>query len=276
MKDKLTKSKTNIISFILLGALTASSTTFSQNYEFKDGYPTSEATKKALDDADYQRAVTAYRFWYPAVSVEGIFNGNRALGMQDNESMGISAAGPRQVGFTLNSDTPYGSGCLDLSAGPMVIEIPPGAYIGLVNDHYQGWVLDLGLPGPNEGKGGKHLVVPPGYKGELPEGYQISHSLSLKNLIAVRALPLKGDQKGALDSLRKIKIYPLVDPAKTISFEDTTEKSGDFTCLKWEDNLQFWAKLHEIINAEPLAEKFLPMYGVLRSEERRVGNECSC
>src|SRR5262245_60121072 len=87
-------------------------------YPFTSGYPTRESTQRAFDDADYQRAITAYRFWYPAVSVEGIFQGNRAAGMQDNQSIGISAAGPRQVGFTLNSDTPYGSGCLDLSDGP--------------------------------------------------------------------------------------------------------------------------------------------------------------
>src|SRR5262245_44291657 len=87
----------------------ALSAAVAQDYKFKAGYPTGAATKKAFDDADYQRAITAYRFWYPAVSVEGIFNGNRALGMQDNVIMGISAAGPRQVGFTLNSDTPYGS-----------------------------------------------------------------------------------------------------------------------------------------------------------------------
>jgi hypothetical protein len=183
--------------------------------------------------------------------------------MQDNVTMGISAAGPRQVGFTLNSDTPYGSGCLDLSGGPMVIEIPPGAYIGLVNDHYQGWILDVGLPGPNEGKGGKHLIVPPGHKGELPPGYQIGHSLSIKNLIAVRALPIKGDQKGALEALKKIKIYPLSNPAQTMAFVDSTENKGDYSCLAWEDNLQFWSKLHEIINAEPLVEKYLPMYGLL-------------
>ena len=90
---------------LLFGALTFTSLA-DDEYPFENGYPTSEATKKAQDDADYQRAVTAYRFWYPAVSAEGIFNGNRALGMQDNETLGISAAGPRQVGFTLNSDTP--------------------------------------------------------------------------------------------------------------------------------------------------------------------------
>ena len=98
-----------------------------------------------------------------------------------------------QVGFTLNSDTPYGAGVIDLKDGPMVIELPPGSYIGLVNDHNQGWVMDMGMPGPDKGKGGKHLVLPPGYKGKVPDGYYVGHSKSLKNLIAVRALPEKGD-----------------------------------------------------------------------------------
>src|ERR1700755_459680 len=101
-------------------------------YAFTSGYPTPDASARARDDADTSRAITAYRFWYPAVSVEGIFHGNRAVGIEDNKGMGAAAAGPRQVGFTLNSDTPYGSAVLDLSSGPMVIELPPGPYIGLL------------------------------------------------------------------------------------------------------------------------------------------------
>src|SRR5262249_23092970 len=67
------------------------------------GFPTAEAAKKARDDGDFQRAVTAYRFWYPTVSCEGIFNGNREKGIKDNESLIILSAGPRQVVFTANS-----------------------------------------------------------------------------------------------------------------------------------------------------------------------------
>ncbi|WP_221828862.1 DUF1254 domain-containing protein [Paracoccus yeei] len=128
----------------------------SSPYPFTGGYPSAEASTRARDDADFQRARVAYRFWYPTVSMEGIFQGNRNVGIEDGKAWGIAATGPRQVGLTLNSDTPYGSAALDLSDGPMVIELPPGAFIGLVNDHYQGWVQDLGLPGPDAGKGGRH------------------------------------------------------------------------------------------------------------------------
>src|SRR5271170_772151 len=116
-------------------------------YAFVQGYPTADAAKKANDDADFSRAVQAYRFWYPTVSTEGIAQGNRDIGIKDNEAVGIAAAGPRQVGFTLNADTPYGAATLDLSQGPMVIEMPPGPYIGLIDDHNQSWILDMGLPG---------------------------------------------------------------------------------------------------------------------------------
>jgi hypothetical protein len=234
-------------------------------YVFERGYPTPDTTQRARDDADFERAVTAYRFWYPAVSAEGIFNGNRAVGIEDNEAMGIAAAGPRQVGFTLNSDTPYGSAALDLKHGPVVIEVPPGPYIGLADDHYQGWILDLGLPGPNEGRGGKHLVLPPGYKGEIPPGYQVGRSASFKVLLAVRALPVGGNVQGAMDALRKIKIYPLASAANPAiaKFVDTTDRAMDSTSLRWEDNIQFWEVLHRIVDAEPLVGKFLPMYGLL-------------
>ncbi|WP_241054643.1 DUF1254 domain-containing protein [Achromobacter xylosoxidans] len=232
---------------------------------YAQGFPTHKAAQKARDDADLQRALVAYRFWYPTVSVEGIFNGNRAAGIEDGKQWGIAATGPRQVGFTLNSDTPYGSGVLDLKDGPMVVELPPGPFIGLVNDHNQGWVLDMGLPGPDSGKGGKHLVLPPGYKDAIPEGYHVGHSRSMKNLVAVRALPAEGDLQKALANLRSVKIYPLANAANPTPLPavDTSQKALDNTSLRWEDNLQFWQKLDKVIQEEPLVAEFLPMYGLL-------------
>ena len=243
----------------------ALSSSLAQNYEFTVGYPTDAAATAARNGADFQRAVTAYRFWYPTVSCEGIFNGGRSIGIKDNENILIMSCGPRQVAFTPNSDTPYGAGAIDLTKGPYVIEVPPGPFIGLVDDHNQGWVLDLGIPGPAGPKGGKHLILPPGYKGEVPSGYFVGRSLSNMVLVALRALPQNGDVKGALNALRQVKIYPLTTAAnpKLATFVDVSDKDIDSTCLKWEDNLQFWEKLDAVIQAEPLVEKFLPMYGLL-------------
>jgi hypothetical protein len=242
-----------------------------QEPPFKGGFPTPDETQKARNEADYQRAIIAYRFWYPTVSCEGIFNGNREKGIYDNESFVIMLTGPRQVMFTPNSDTPYGFGPLDLKDGPYVVEMPPGPFIGLVNDHHQGWVMDMGLPGPDAGKGGKHLILPPGYKGEVPQGYFVGRAVSTKVFAGARALPFKGDVKGAMDGLRAIKIYPLAtaDNPKLLKFVDLTGKEMDCTCLRWEDNIQYWEKLHAIIDAEPVWTKVPGMYGLLAA----LGNE---
>jgi hypothetical protein len=231
----------------------------------EQGFPAEGAANHVRDEADFQRAVTAYRFWYPTVSAEGIFNGNRTIGLADNEAMGIASTGPRQVGFTLNSDTPYGAATLDLSNGPMVVELPPGPYIGLVDDHHQRWVCDMGIPGPDQGRGGRYLLLPPGYDGEVPEDHHLGHAESFKALLAVRALPLGGDLPRALDALRAIKVYPMATAAEPalLKFVDTTEQAMDSTCLGWEDNLQFWEVLHQIIDTEPIVNEFRPMYGLL-------------
>ena len=42
--------------------------------------------------------------------------------------------------------------------------------LGPVDDAYFRWVTDIGLTGPDKGKGGKYLFLPPGYKGAVPDG----------------------------------------------------------------------------------------------------------
>src|SRR5262249_10439138 len=107
-------------------------------YNFEPGFPTRDATQRARDDADYERAVTAYRFWYPTVSAEGICNGNREMGAKDNDSIMMMSAGPRHVLFTPNSDTPYAAAVLDVKNGPDVIRGPAGAFIGLGGEQRHG------------------------------------------------------------------------------------------------------------------------------------------
>jgi hypothetical protein len=232
---------------------------------FEHGYPTTDTAQRVRNDADFQRAVTAYRFWYPTVSGEGILTGFRNAGMNENEHLMIQNTKPHHVFFTPNSDTPYGLAILDLSDGPYIVDVPPGTFIGLVNDHHQGWILDMGLPGPAGANGGKHLVVPPAYTGQIPSGYFTGTSHSNKVMVALRSIPSKGDVKAALDALRMVKIYPLATASspKPLTVVDVTTKPFDATCLRWEDNLDFWRTLATVLESEPLVPHFLPMYGEL-------------
>jgi hypothetical protein len=235
----------------------------SSNYAFALGYPSEESAQRARDDSDINRAIQAYRFWYPTVSAEGIFQGNRDLGLLDNVAGGIAAAGPRTIAFTANSDTPYASAAIDVSQSPMVIEIPAGPFIGLVDDHNQTWVADLGLPGPNAGKGDKIVILPPDFKGPDPRGFKAYHTETFKQLLAVRALPVNGDQQTAIAALTKIKVYPLNAPNKLMTWTNTTEKNLNANCLRWEDNMQFWQVLSRIVNEEPVSSRYPAMSGML-------------
>ena len=64
-------------------------------YSFEQGFPTGDAAQRSYADNDFSRAVQAYHFWYPTVSAEGIFQGARDGGVQDNVGGMILAAGPR-------------------------------------------------------------------------------------------------------------------------------------------------------------------------------------
>lgn len=232
-------------------------------YEFAKGYPVDTTVTRAWDDSLFQRAVVAYRFWYPTVSMEGIRTGNREIGLKDNRAIGILSARPRHLGFTLNSDTPYGAAVLDLSAGPMVVELPPGPYIGLVDDRHQRWITDLGIPGPDRGRGGSYVIVPPGYRGALPAGCHVGRSATFKVLLAVRALPIGGDLAGAMDALRAVRVHPVGEAGAVLHVVDITEFDLDCTCLRWEDDLSYWRVLHGVLESEPVVPEFLSMYGLL-------------
>src|ERR1044072_3272115 len=54
-------------------------------YEFKGGYPTPATVQKAYDDADLNRAIQAYRFFYPTVSIVGTWKGNEKGGTVANQ-----------------------------------------------------------------------------------------------------------------------------------------------------------------------------------------------
>jgi hypothetical protein len=137
------------------------------------------------------------------VSGAAIFKGNEEIGLVDNKVFGVLDTKPRHVGFTLNSDTPYGPVQLDLSAGPFVVELPPGPLIVVAMDVNQRWVADMGIPGPDEGKGGKHVILPPGYSGKVPAGHHVWKSPTNHVMVGVRSLPVDGDVAGASSASRR-------------------------------------------------------------------------
>ena len=238
----------------------------SHEYSFVGGYPTAETVRQAYDDADLNRAVSAYRFFYPSVSIMATWFGNLAAGAVANEVFALLEGTPKQLVFTPNSDTPYAGLPLDLSDGPMVIELPPGPLMCTANDMNQRWVLDMGLPGPDEGRGGRHVLCGPGWTGDIPDGHYSGTATTNRVLVLLRALPRGNDMAGAIDAMKSVTVYRLgADPAAARqSWVDLTKLDGaDFTPVPWETNLQFWEVLHQLLQDEPPFDEYRAFYGEL-------------
>jgi hypothetical protein len=236
-------------------------------YEFKGGFPTAETVQRAYDDADLARAIEAYKFFYPTVSIFGTWQGNLDAGTVPNKVLLILHGRPEQLVFTPNSDTPYAGGTIDLSDGPIVVEVPPGPLMCVVNDLNQRYVMDLGLPGPDAGKGGKHLILGPEYKGAVPAGYYSGRATTNRVLLMLRAIPPGGDDAKGVEMLKTAKIRPLNPPPgwKGVEWIDQGAKPQDFTPVRWERGLDYWKILHDIVDEEPAFEAYRMNYGQLAS-----------
>ena len=179
---------------------------------FRDGVPDAATTQKLYDELDYIRAVDAFINAYPGLSP--ICASHRIHRRRHQRQRVRRVFGPdgRHIDFSdANADTYYLWGYLDLTKGPLVIEVPPGM-LGLFDDMWWHWIGDFGFPGPDRGEGGKYLMLPPGYTGEVPEGgYSVYSSRTYHASRLGRAFLENNDPKPVDDNVKKnFKVYPYV------------------------------------------------------------------
>ena len=120
-----------------------------------------------------------------------------APGSKDNTVMIFSELmGSESVFLTANADTVYFLWFIDLSSGPMVVETP-SAGARDVRRHGFNWMVDFGFAGPDRGEGGRFLLLPPGYEGDLPDsGFHLGQSRTIEAL-AARAIVHAGQRPEA-------------------------------------------------------------------------------
>jgi hypothetical protein len=124
--------------------------------------------------------------------------------------------------------------------------------LGPVDDAYFRWVIDMGLTGPDQGRGGKYLILPPGYSGSLPsDGYFIAKSRTNSNAVFYRAFVQGGDIAGAVRNVKAgAKVYPLsaaANPPATV-FVNTSGKQ--FNTIHAND-FHFYEELDAVVQNEP-------------------------
>ena len=177
---------------------------------FKDGFPDDATVAKVYDNLDFQRGVQAYLAALPAVSVEAFRKAYADFGPV-NQTVLISEQllDARSLFLTANTTTPYTIVYLDVKDGPLVVEVPPEV-LGPMDDAWFRWVVDVGITGPDKGKGGKYLLLPPGYTGVVPDGYFVARPRTSGNLMFFRTFLKDGDPKPGVDSVKKaFRVYPL-------------------------------------------------------------------
>jgi hypothetical protein len=222
--------------------------------KFFDGVPTEKTVEKVYDYVDRARAVQVFINLTPAVSMYHLRQGMRDIGLTKSNQILIAENMPdsKPLVLTWNNTSLYTWGFLDLkNDGPTVIEVPPGV-LGALNDMYFRYMEDIGAAGPDKGKGGLYLVLPPGYEGDVPDGYFVVRSQTYGVWNFMRGYVKKG-AKEATDRIKNnLKVYPLAkksNPPKT----EFTNMSGlaDYKTIMPND-FGFFESLNKLVQEEPV------------------------
>jgi len=204
---------------------------------FEQNRPTEQTAQTLKDELLFQRATQTYLWAMPLLNTMGMRDGFAQSYKPTYNTMAIweKRLDAKTRITTPNSDLIYGMVFVNLAdTGPLVFEAPPKLQ-GILLDMWQRPIPhdggkffgDVGLPGPDGGKGGKFLILPPGYKGEVPGGYYVYRSGTNNVFIFLRSFYQSLDNiKPAVDVLMQSVLYPLgkKESAAKMKFEFASGK----------------------------------------------------
>jgi len=232
---------------------------------FVDGVPTPETTQRLYDNLDYLRGVEVFLNFIPASSMEGLRLGAIATvgGSEIKSNQAIimdQLMDSNPLYLTGNTDTVYCMVFLDLEKdGPTVVEVPPGTGPGTVDDAFFRFVIDMGAPGPDAGKGGKYLILPPDYKGEKPKDkkdggeYYVAQSTSYVNWVPLRGFLKDGKPDDATNMFNDgIKVYSLAKKDNPPKMEFISGSKKPINTVH-ANNIEFYHELDSVIQREPVS-----------------------
>lgn len=135
------------------------------------------ARSAAVEDIEYQMMVqraTQTAIWgMPAAGMVDFLKGiRRDLGGDYNDVIYLNKPFDSKHGFlTANDVTAYSWASMTSQPGPLVIEVPAAtdkvSYFGTIVNAWDAPIADVGPDGHDKGKGGKYVMLPPGYDGDL-------------------------------------------------------------------------------------------------------------
>jgi hypothetical protein len=219
--------------------------------KFHDGFPDDATVQKVYDNLDFQRGVQAFLTAMPGASLVAMRHALREIGAVDGTvAISETLLDSKALWLTPNTDTVYAVSWIDLKNGPVVIESPPET-LGIVDDFWFHYVTDLGFVGPDKGKGGKYLFLPPGYTGEVPEGYFVFRSPTFGNWYLTRGFLVDGEPKGRVESFKKhLRIYPLSQAANPPQQKFINVSGVPHNTIHAND-FGFYEEVNQLVQEEP-------------------------
>jgi hypothetical protein len=219
-----------------------------------------------------RRAVEAAIWGMPMVSVDAMREAYfRDAKAQYNDILYWSKPSDWRFQFTTpNASTHYVYFNFNLKDGPVVLDVPPTVGAGLFGSLVDAWevpVSDVGPAGDDQGKGGKYLLVPPGYKDAIPAGYFPIQFETVNGYALLRAIPASAsqeDQVKAIDLVKQLRLYSLAQVANPPK-QNYIDMSGKLLdgVVKFDDS--FYQRLAKMVNEEPVMTRDLAVMGQLRS-----------
>jgi hypothetical protein len=202
---------------------------------FSENRPTQETAQTLRDELLFQRATQTYLWALPLVNTLGMKVGSEKVFGAGSNVLPVwkKRLDAKTLVTTPNSDVIYAMGYVDLGKdGPLVFEAPPNLQ-GILLDVWQRPIPvdggqffgDVGLPGPDAGKGGKFLLLPPGFTGPVPEDCFVYRSPTNTVFVFLRAF--YQDPKNltpAVTLIEQSRIYPLngKESARPMQFPDAS------------------------------------------------------
>jgi len=223
---EVSRQRHALLAALLFVAVTGSAHAQADRFEalaglpFEQNRPTPETAKTLMEELDFQQATQAYLWAMPLINTLGMkFGSEEVFGAGYNVlPVWKERLDTKTLVTTPNSDVLYAMSYVDMGeTGPIVFEAPPNLQ-GILLDFWQRPIPvdggkffgDVGLPGPDAGKGGKFLVLPPGYEGDVPDGYYVYRSGTNNLFIFLRAFYQDPDDlTPAVALMEQAKIYPL-------------------------------------------------------------------
>ena len=225
--------------------------------------PSADEVVRIRREALLNRAVEAYKFFYPTVSMALNFEAIEEYGAAANNGFLIQLTTPDLVTLTQNSDTPYGLGMTDLSEGPVVVEVPPGPIMGVADDMNFQLVTNMGLVGVEEGKGAKYLFVRRATRAiSLTRGTSWSTEDEPAPDLHPCTVPGPREGKGAAPDSADVPLAEAEAPRDNVFVDMSDRKAVANPCVV-DGTFEFWNVIKRALDMDVLSTDLYNDYGML-------------